>query len=128
LCCFLYKKLESIKQNKHRGKILQQAVEKTGLSIQTVAQKAGYKRGTYYLHIKKEGLSPAILNKYGKAIGYDFSEDVSEMEHFALEEPEVIYSIEPMTLEEAIKQRNEWKEKYYMLMEKYLRCIENEKK
>ena len=124
ICWFLYKKLETIKQNVHRGEILQYAVEKTGLSIASVAKKAGYKRGTYYLHIKKKDLSVTILNKYAKAIGYDFSEDIGEMEQFILEEPETVYVTKPQTIEEAIRQRNEWKEKYYLLMEKYLKLIE----
>jgi hypothetical protein len=50
------------------------------------------------------------------------------MGNFIVEEPEAVYSSEPKTMEEAVRQRNEWKEKYYLLMEKYLKCIENEKK
>jgi hypothetical protein len=39
-------------------------------------------------------------------------------------EPEFIYGSEPTTIEEAIQQRNQWKEKYYALMEKYVKCME----
>lgn len=75
------------------------------------------------MHIKKEDLSASILSRYAKAIGHDFSEDISEMGQY-VQEPEAVYGNEPRTLEEAIRQRNEWKEKYYALMEKYLKCIE----
>ena len=43
-----------------------------------------------------------------------------------LEEPESVYSSDPVTIEKAIRQRNEWKEKYYQLLEKYLKLIEKE--
>lgn len=66
----------------------------------------------------------AILKKYGKAIGHDFSEDIHDMPSSILKEPEYIYGSEPSTIEEAIQQRNQWKEKYYALMEKYVKCME----
>ena len=76
------------------------------------------------MHIKKKDLSATILSRYSKAIGHDFSEDISEMDQFIISEPESVYSNEPNTIEEAVKQRNEWKEKYYTLLEKYLKCME----
>ena len=51
MCCFLYKKLESIKKIIHRGKILQRVVKETGINVAVIARKAGYKRVTYYLHL-----------------------------------------------------------------------------
>lgn len=79
------------------------------------------------MHIKKKDLSVHILNKYARAISHDFSEDIEEINQFLTGEPDSAYSTEPVTLQEAIKQRNEWKEKYYAVMEKYLKCIENKK-
>ena len=46
------------------------------------------------------------------------------MDQFIVEDGEPLHGKEPVTIEEAVKQRNEWKEKYYALMEKYLKCIE----
>ena len=46
------------------------------------------------------------------------------MSPFIVEEEGHIYNNEPTSFEEAIKQRNEWKEKYYALMEKYLKLVE----
>jgi hypothetical protein len=94
------------------------------MNIEVITQRAGYKRGTYYLHIKKKDLPVSILNKYAKAIGHDFSEDIDDMPSSILGEPEFIYGGEPATIEEAIQQRNQWKEKYYALMEKYVQCME----
>lgn len=43
---------------------------------------------------------------------------------FIVEDEGHVYSNEPTSIEEAIMQRNEWKEKYYALMEKYLKLVE----
>ncbi|HXS58689.1 MAG TPA: hypothetical protein VN726_21320 [Hanamia sp.] len=48
------------------------------------------------------------------------------MDQFMLEEPESVYSSDPLTIEKVIRQRNEWKEKYYQLLEKYLKLIEKD--
>jgi len=46
------------------------------------------------------------------------------MSPFIVEEDGHVYGNEPASIEEATKQRNEWKEKYYVLLEKYLKLIE----
>ncbi len=94
------------------------------MSIDFITQKAGYKRGTYYLHRKKESLSLDILKKYEKGLGNDFSEDIPEMAQFIVEEEDHIYKKEPATLKEALKEIDHWKDKYYELMEKYQRLLE----
>lgn len=66
----------------------------------------------------------SILQRYGKAIGHNFSEEIDDLPSSVVGEPEPIYGNEPATIEEAIRQRNQWKEKYYDLMEKYIKCME----
>lgn len=128
MCCFLYRKIDFIKHIVHIGKLLQAAVKKTGLNIDVIAKKAGYKRGTYYLHIKQKNLNAGILKKYARAIGYDFSSELPEIMSSAFGEEDHVYKKQPLTLDEAIKQRDEWKEKYYALMEKYLKYVEQDNK
>ncbi len=82
---------------------------------------------TYYLHRKKQDLPLHILAKYGIAIGHDFSEEIPEMAKFAVEEHQPEYSNEPKTLTEAIRQKNEWREKYFALLEKYLGIVDKDK-
>ncbi len=123
-CCFLYKNLEIIKQEVDIGKILQQAVKETGISVNVAAKKAGYKRSTYYLHIKQKDLDIKILKKYALAIKHDFSREIPAMNDFMLAEEDHPYGNDPTTMAEAIKQRDEWKEKYYALMEKYVKYVE----
>ncbi len=127
MCLFLYKKLEILKQKVHIGKILKSAVDKTGLSIDVVTKRAGYKRGTYYLHIKKENLDTAILQTYGKAIGHDFSEDVEGLTESNFLDAIEVYDTEPATISEAKRQRDVWREKYYALLERYVRSMEKGK-
>jgi hypothetical protein len=76
------------------------------------------------LHIKQKDLNLDILKKYAKAIEYDFSNEVSGLETFVVGEEESVYKTKPKTLKDALKQRDEWKDKYYELMEKYQRLLE----
>jgi len=104
-------------KNIHRGEILKTAVGKSGQKVEQVAKKAGYKRSTYYTHIEKPGLDLRILEKYGKAMSYDFTEEVPEMNKYILEDPPAKYI--PRTFEEAINQLGQLREKYDQLNEKY---------
>jgi hypothetical protein len=85
--------------------------------------RANYSRSSYYKHISNPDLDFHILIAYGKAIGHDFTEEFPEMPKYVLEDPEETYS-KPLTLDEAIRQRDQWKDKYLDLLEKYNRMIE----
>ena len=107
----------------HRGEILQAAVKKSKLKITQVVKKVGISRGTFYNHIEDPNLPFDILEKYGKALAYDFTTEIPEMTKYAFEEPAEMYG-QPSTIEEAIKQRDYWKDKYIALLEKHQRLIE----
>ena len=107
----------------HRGEVLQAAVKKNKLKVTQVAKKVGISRGTFYNHIIDPHLPFDILERYGKALGYDFTADIPEMTKYTLEEPAEIYG-QPSTIEEAILQRDYWKDKYIALLEKHQRMIE----
>jgi hypothetical protein len=68
-------------------------------------------------------LSIQILKKYGSAIGYDFSEHIPGMDQFTVEEEGSAYKKEPTTIEEALRERDEWRNQYYALMDKYVKII-----
>ncbi len=127
MCCFLYKKLESIKKIIHRGKILQRVVKETGINVAVIARKAGYKRVTYYLHIKQPDLSFSILSKYAQALDHDFSGEIPGTESQVIDDPSFDYSSDPTTLKEAKEQITTWKQKYYELLDKYVKVIEEQK-
>ncbi len=79
--------------------------------------RMGISRGTYYNHKNDPHLSFEQLAKYGKVLTRDFSQDLPEMRRYVLEESEVPYNT-PKTLEEAIEQRDYWRERYYQLLER----------
>jgi hypothetical protein len=111
----------------HRGKILAIAVEQTGRNKEEVAIKAGYSRSAYYKHIELHDLPYHIMAAYGKAIRHDFTIELPEMPKYIVSDPEEMYG-KPITLDEAIRQIDLWKDKYVDLLEKYNRLIEEKMK
>ncbi len=111
------------KKNIHRGQLLKAAVELQKANRELIARKAGYARPTYYKHIEDKNLPFHILAAYGRALGHDFSEDLPEMPKYLAGEHQGDYGDKP-TLEEAIQQRDAWRDKYYALMEKYYKLVE----
>lgn len=109
--------MKSTKKNTHRGEILRRVAEKHDLSIIKIAKKAGYSRGSYYNHISQPDLSFEIMQQYGKAMNYNFADDFPEMKQYVLEDPDLSYTY-ATTFEEAVRQREYWREKYYALLDK----------
>ena len=102
-----------------RGRLLAIAVEGTGLNKEEVAKRAGYSRSAYYKHIENPELEDHILIAYGKAMNYDFTEQIPEMPKYLLD------AADKQEKEELIRQRDHWKDKYVELLEKYNKCIED---
>ena len=111
--------MKTVKKNIHRGKILKAAVDGTGISIDVLTRKAGYSRISYYNHIKKADLSNRILEKYARAMNYDFSIEIPDFNVPLVEEPEEPYLTRPRTIEEAIEQRDYYIKKYIEVLEDY---------
>ena len=111
------------KKSIHRGEVLQNAISKSGVSVTLAAKRAGYSRSSYYNHILDPQLDFSILKDYGKAIRHDFSVDIPEMQTMHMEEDNETY-VKPATLEQAIKEAERWRQKYYNLLEKYHHLIE----
>jgi hypothetical protein len=108
--------LRTPKNNTHRGELLKAAVAASPMKITELTKRMGISRGTYYNHILDPDLSLDLLERYGKALHYDFTQDVPRMKHYTLEEPERHYG-EPGTLQEAIAQRDYWRELYYKTLQ-----------
>jgi len=110
-------------KNKHRGEILQAVVHKSSISISQLAKRLGISRGTYYNHIQDNELPFEIIEKYGRVLKYDFTNDFPNMHKYVVEEPLENYG-PPKNLKEAILQITFYKEKYFILLEKYNKLIE----
>ena len=110
--------LETKDRNRHRGALLEAAVNERHVNISQMVKRMGISRGTYYNHIQDPDLSLEQLAKYGRVIGHDFSQQLPELKRLVLEEPESLYRT-PITMEEAIEQRDYWREQYYRQVKEY---------
>lgn len=112
-------------KNINRGEALAKAIQQSELSKTVIAKKAGYNRTSLYNHIRTPDLSFDILEKYGKALAYDFTRVFPEMiRYIAFEDPKAEYR-ETLTFDIVLKQRDQWRDKYYDLLEKYNKLIED---
>lgn len=118
--CVHYFTFLNKKKHIHRGEVLAAIVSRSGQTIKEVANRAGYSRAAYYSHTKNPNLSFDILEQYGKALSVDFTDHFPEMVKY------LSYNIknENLTLEQAIKERDLWKDKYLNLLEKYNYLVE----
>lgn len=104
----------------HRGELLERIVGSSGMSIKVLVQKMGISRTSYYNHIKDRELSLDMLHRYGRALGYDFSIDVPEIEKM------VNFIDKPIcSVDEALLQRDYWRAKYYDLLERHSDYLES---
>lgn len=114
----------SNKNNIHYGELLRKAADQSDLSITQIAKRAGFNRTTFYNHIINPHLPFHILERYARVLQYDFASLIPDMERFQrFEEASTLYKI-PENIEEATQQRDTWKERYYELLEKYNKIIE----
>jgi hypothetical protein len=119
--------VKSKKTSAHRGEVLQTAVTESGLSITSLVKRVGYSRSSYYNHILDPQLDFGILEQYGKVLKHDFSINFPEINNQLLQEDPEEYN-RPVTIEQAIKTAERWKEKYYTLLEKYQELLEGKLK
>ena len=119
--------MKSRRSSKHHGAILEEAVKKSGISKTALVEKVGYSRSAYYKHINEPYLSFEILEQYGKVLRHDFSIDLPEMKKTRVEEDPEEYS-PPANIEQAIHQRDYWRNKYYTLLEKHQQLLEEKLK
>jgi uncharacterized membrane protein YcgQ (UPF0703/DUF1980 family) len=107
-----------------RGQVLATLVEASGKNKEDIAAKAGYSRSSYYKHIENPDLDFHILIAYGKALNHDFREEFPDMPQYLVEDTDAYYGRTAETLEEALQQKEYWKNKYIDLMERYTALIE----
>ncbi len=106
---------------KHRGEILEKVIKEgpNKVSIAELARRTGYDRTTVYQHLKNPNLDLAIVMKYGKALKHDFSKELPELLEYGAMVVEPLTNYRPLTLSEALQERDYWKDKYIRLLEKY---------
>jgi len=100
-----------------RGQILEKAVRNSKRSITTLCKEFGVSQRHIYRIFQNDDVSNADFIKWGKILGYDFSKDVPELNEYNLfKEGSVPYG------------DTYWKEKYYELLEKTNKLLEEKMK
>ena len=103
-------------EKKHRGKILLERIEKSGMVLSRIAKSLGINRATLYARFKKSDLKGEFLIEVGKVIKHDFSVDFLELIPLKLEaiEKEGIEVFGNSKVEDLVK----FQRKYIDLLEK----------
>ncbi len=99
----------------HRGEIIEKAIRRSGIPLTSIARKIGKSRQWVYLLFQNPNVSLNIVVQIGKIIYYDFSSEIKGLN----------------TVNENFREPNydntndddNWKEKYYQLMEEYLQLL-----
>ncbi|WP_026902424.1 hypothetical protein [Pedobacter glucosidilyticus] len=99
--------------------VLHKVAKTSSLSIKEIAEKAGYKYPTFYLHIKKVDLPYDKLARYGQVLGHDFSDEFPDMMDYIFKDRHVAYGVKKLIYEELETEKERWLNKYHQLNEKY---------
>lgn len=106
-----------------RGAILHAVAKRSIKTITKIVADAGYEKSSFYVHIRRPDLSLDILFKYGKSIPHNFDIEIPEMGEYlkynGITKPED----EKPTYEALFKEKENWKDKYYSLLEEHTRIL-----
>jgi AcrR family transcriptional regulator len=68
----------------HQGKILQDAIKNSGISITRIVEELGITRPTIYRKFKEETLDYGFVKQVGEIITHDFSQDFTTLQQTTL--------------------------------------------
>ena len=68
----------------HQGKILQDAIKNSGISITRIVEELGITRPTIYRKFKEETLDYGFVKQVGDIITHDFSQDFTLLQQSVL--------------------------------------------
>jgi AcrR family transcriptional regulator len=68
----------------HQGKILQEAIKNSGISITRIVEELGITRPTIYRKFKEETLDYGFVKQVGDIITHDFSQDFTTLQQAVL--------------------------------------------
>lgn len=98
----------------HQGKIVEEAVRKSGIAITRLAKLTGYSRRHLYNMFQEPKLSIEFLLLVGKIIHHDFTPKIKQLQKLN-KEGEISNDENPMY----------WKDKYLKLLEKHNDLVES---
>ena len=68
----------------HQGKILQEAIKNSGISITRIVDELGITRPTIYRKFKEDTIDYSFVKKVGDIINHDFSHDFTPVQQSTL--------------------------------------------
>ena len=110
------------------GKQLHEAAKHHIKSITKIAEEAGYKQSTFYKHTKQPDLDFSILYKYAKVMDNYFTKELPEFTKYLEDNGLVKTGKEKLTYEELLIERDNWRDKYYITLEKLNECLQKQSK
>jgi hypothetical protein len=115
--------LKESKTTIHRGAILHAVAKRSHLTIVKIAKDAGYDQSTFYVHKSKPDLPLEILYKYSKVLNHNFSFEIPEMADFLQSQGISQVVNDKLTYDQLEKERDKWRDRYYLLLEEHNRII-----
>ncbi|WP_342265707.1 helix-turn-helix domain-containing protein [Cardinium endosymbiont of Philonthus spinipes] len=121
----------------HKGKIVENAIKKSGFRMKALAGKLGIARNTLYTRLKEADLKESFIIEIGRVIHYDFSSDFpgiyernaqkddAKVPRYKLKEDNHQYTDEFSVLlkDTHFNQLQELNKKYLKLMEEYNKLL-----
>lgn len=105
----------------HRGEVVKKEVKRSGIAISKLAYAMKVSRETVYNYFRNADLRFDIIDKIGKIIKYDFSDDFTDMPIVVSEPEGPVYNINKiMSGEDCLS-------KYAALWDRYTKLLEDYK-
>jgi transposase-like protein len=111
----------------HKGKIVEEAIKKSGYQVKALAERLGIARNTLYTKMREADLDNSFIIKVSKIIHYDFSLDFPNLyntqnELIQAEDPKGIYNL-PAYRNPDFIELQELDRKYLKLLEDYNKLL-----
>lgn len=105
--------------SKHRGEIVEKVVRASNMSLTKISKQIGYDRSSMYNFFENPDLPFDIILLIGKAIKHDFRIEFPEL--FIQDPADIVSEPEPkyLALNDCLREKEEWRNKYYTLLEEH---------
>ena len=110
-------------QMRHRGQLIQKAIDESGIPVKEVARRINKSRTTLYNYYSKPDLSIEIVYAIGKAIHRDFSAEISDLKGFMPFGEQVFDTGATEMYHSLAEELLEVKTKYSRLLEEHIRLL-----
>jgi hypothetical protein len=103
----------------NKGEILERVALKIIPNKAELARQMDIDRTTLYRHFADPDLDNGIILRYGKVLKHDFSIEFPDLSTFGNLLMEPLAEYRPITLSEALREADMWRDKYIDLLERH---------